>query len=306
MQFAIAPIIVCAALFAVVRPAVPVRLDPAAADTVRAAIEKDRKDTLDWLEGEPTSYLATILRRDFEERPSLVVGSGPDADVRIADPEIQARHLRVSVDGDSFRVEALDPAASFKVRDQVTREAKLGPSTVAVGRYRLRLSHQRFPALIVFDPQSPRFKEYKGIPYFPIDLAYRFVLPLTPNPHPDTVIILSTRGNQRRAIRAGWFDFKVGGKAQRLEATRLLEPGVGERDLGLFFRDRTSGKESYGLGRYVDVVPKDDGTYVLDFNNAYSPACAYSDHYNCPIPPKANQLTVAIKVGEKDPHYLDH
>jgi len=45
---------------------------------------------------------------------------------------------------------------------------------------------------------------------------------------------------------------------------------------------------------------------VIDFNRAYNPACAFSDYYNCPIPPKANALKVAIQAGEKDPHYLAH
>jgi uncharacterized protein (DUF1684 family) len=129
---------------------------------------------------------------------------------------------------------------------------------------------------------------------------------LTPNPSADTVVILSTRGNLRRAVRVGWFDFMVGKSKVRLEATRLLEPGVGEKDFGLFFRDRTSGKESYGLGRYVEAEPLPDGRYVLDFNSAYNPACAFSEHYNCPIPPKANELKVAIRAGEKDAHYLHH
>jgi uncharacterized protein (DUF1684 family) len=288
------------------RPADPVRLERTAADSIRAAIEKDRADTEDWLKGKPTSYLATILRRDFEDKTSLAVGSDPSSDVRIQDPEVRAHHLRVTVAGDSFHVEALDEDAAFMVRDQERRDATVGPSAVGVGRFTLRLSHQRFPAIIVFDPQSPRFKEYKGLKYFPVDLAYRYALALTPNPSPDTVIILSTRGNQRRALRVGWFDFKVKGKACRLEATRLLEPGNGENDIGIFFRDQTSGKDTYGLGRYVNLEPLGDGRFVLDFNGAYNPACAFSEHYNCPIPPKANQLPVAIRAGEMDSHYLSH
>jgi hypothetical protein len=170
----------------------------------------------------------------------------------------------------------------------------------------VRLSHQRFPGLIVFDPKSPHFKKYKGLKYFPVDLAYRFELPLTPNPKPETIVILSTRGNQRRAERVGWFEFLAGGTANRLEALRLLEPGVGENDLGIFFRDATSGKDTYALGRYVDVEKLPNGNYRLDFNLAYNPACAFSEHYNCPIPPKANQLPVAIRAGEMDSHYLSH
>jgi uncharacterized protein (DUF1684 family) len=294
------------AFLAAVSPAKPEPLDANVADSVRMHIEKDREDTREWLRSKPTSYLATVTRRDFDGRASLTVGRDPSSDVRIDDPDVHPRHVRVTVVGDSFRVVTLDEGARFKVGDRELSEATLAPSSIAIGRFGLRLSHQRFPAIIVFDPSSPRFKSYKGIEYFPVDLAYRYVLSLTANPAPDTVVIMSTRGNARRAIRVGWFDFVVGKKAQRLEATRLLEPGVGEKDFGIFFRDRTTGKETYGVGRYVDVEPLPDGRFVLDFNMAYSPACAYSDHYNCPIPPRANALQVPIRAGEKDSHYLAH
>jgi len=200
-------------------------------------------------------------------------------------------------------VEAVDAAARFTADKQETRSAVVKPSGIGVGRFQLRLSHQRYPGIIVFDPQSPRFKEYKGLKYFPPNLALRYELPLVPNPKPETVVIMSTRGNQRRATRVGWFEFLVEGKPARLEAVRLLEPGVGENDLGIFFRDATTGKESYALGRYVDVKKLENGRYLLDFNFAYNPACAFSDHYNCPIPPRENALTVAIRAGEMDSHY---
>ena len=95
----------------------------------------------------------------------------------------------------------------------------------------------------------------------------------------------------------------VGATAVRLEAVRLLEPGIAENDISVFFRDATSGKESYALGRYVDVKKQPNGQYLLDFNFAYNPACAFSEHYNCPIPPKTNAVPVAIRAGEMDSHY---
>ena len=97
----------------------------------------------------------------------------------------------------------------------------------------------------------------------------------------------------------------------RLRAERRAVPsrgheaaraGSGEEDFSLFFTDATTGKESYKVGRYLDAEPLPDGRYVLDFNRAYSPACAYSDHYNCPIPPRENRLDVAVRAGEMDPH----
>jgi len=289
---------------AAVTPARPATLTDVERDTLIEAIQADRESTEVWLKSAPNSYLATIERRDFGRSTRLSVGRAPDNDVRLADSTIALHHLTVTVVGDSFVVEALDLGAVFTVKDSVVRAAMVPPSNIVLGRYTLRLSHQRFPAIIVFDPQSPRYKSYKGLSYFPPDLSYRYELPLTPNSRPDTVIILSTRGNQRRAVRVGWFDFDVRGTRCRLEATRLLEPGVGENDLSVFFRDATTGKESYGVGRYVDPERQPDGHYVLDFNMAYNPACAFSEHYNCPIPPKANRLAVAIRAGEKDSHYL--
>ena len=307
----------CAAVLAITwqtmiaaTPAHPVKLTPSEATAVLKDIEKDRADTQKWLQSDPTSYLATIDRRDFEQRKTLSVGRAADNDVRIDDPAVAAHHVKVTVEGDRFHVVAVDQEARFKVpgdKDsktwQETRDATVDPSSIQIGRFLLRLSHQRFPAIIVFDPQSPRFNLYKGLKYFPPDLSYRYELELTPNPKPETTVIMSTRGNQRRADKVGWFDFVVGTTPVRLEAVRLLEPGVGENDLGIFFRDTTTGKESYELGRYVDVKKLPSGKFLLDFNFTYNPACAYSDHYNCPIPPKANVLPVAIRAGEMAAHY---
>jgi len=300
----IAPVIAAVLVATVIAaPARPVKLTKAAAAAVIKHLETDRADTQTWLRSDPTSYLATTDRRDFAGKKTLTVGRAADNDMRIDDADVSAHHLRVTVDGDRFRVEAVDPAARFKVNNEDKREAIVDPSSIQVGRFLLRLSHQRFPGIIVFDPKSPRFKEYKGLKYFPIDLSYRYELPLTPNPKPETTVILSTRGNQRNAQRVGWFEFMVGDTPYRLEAVRLLEPGVGENDLGIFFRDATTGQESYPLGRYVDVKKLPNGHFLLDFNLAYNPACAFSDHYNCPIPPKANVLPVAIRAGEMDSHY---
>jgi len=284
-------------------PAGPATLTPAQRDAVIKELEKDRADTEQWLKSDISSYLATVDRRDFEQKKTLTVGRAADNDVRIDDPAFAAHHLRISVEGDQFRVEAIDPAARFTAEKTETRAALLKPSAIGVGRFQLRLSHQRYPAIIVFDPQSPHFKEYKGLKYFPPNLALRYELPLTPNPKPETVVIMSTRGNRRQATRVGWFDFAVEGKPARLEAVRLLEPGVGENDLGIFFRDATTGQESYALGRYVDVKKLENGRYLLDFNFAYNPACAFSDHYNCPIPPRENVLPMPVRAGEMDSHY---
>jgi uncharacterized protein (DUF1684 family) len=276
---------------------------PAAAGSILAAYEKDRADSEKDLRESPTSYLAAIARMDFGEKSSLVLGRAADCDLRVDDPELAAHHLRVTVVGDSFLVEAVDDTAHFGVHGEGLRALKLPPGFVRVGRFTVRLSHQRFPALIVFDPRSPHFAEYHGLSWYAPDLDDRFVAPLTPNPRADTTIIMSTRGNARRAVLAGWFDLYVNGKPVRLEAHRLLEPGVDEKSVSIFFRDATTGGETYSVGRYIDPERLPNGEWLVDFNNAYNPACAVSPYYNCPIPSKANTLKAAIRAGEKDSHY---
>jgi uncharacterized protein (DUF1684 family) len=69
--------------------------------------------------------------------------------------------------------------------------------------------------------------------------------------------------------------------------------------LFLIFRDLTTAKETYPVGRYLDTDAPQNGSVVLDFNKAYSPPCAFTAYATCPIPPKQNHLAVAIRAGEK-------
>jgi hypothetical protein len=284
-----------------VKAARPATLPVAERDSLRAAILADRADTDVSLRTNPNSALGSIARVDFG-RPAraLVVGAAPTCDLVLDDPSLRAQHVRVTVEGDSFHVRALDPGAAFTAfaaggRD--TTSATLPPSWIGVGRYRVRLSHQNAPALVACDPELPAKATYAGSEWWPIDFTYRFIAALEPDATPDTVWIESTSSAPRASIRVGWFRFVVGGKEQKLAAVRLLEPGVGPDDVSVFFQDATSGKGSYGMGRYVDPEQRPDGRYGLDFNQAYNPNCAISPHYNCPVPPAENRLKVAIRAG---------
>jgi uncharacterized protein (DUF1684 family) len=300
-------VLVCATPVLATQPAPsfarPVKLSAGEADSIRQVYQNDRDETQKSLRESPTSYLAAIARTDFGDKPALVLGRAADCDVRIDDPEFAAHHLRVTVAGDSFQVAAMDDTAHFRVRGEELRAATLSPGFVRVGRFTVRLSHQRFPALIVFDPRSPHFKGYHGLEWYPPDLDYRFVARLVENSKAETTIIMSTRGNARRAVLAGWFILEVKGQFVKLDAHRLLEPGVDEKSVSIFFRDATTGGETYGVGRYIDPERRPDGKWIVDFNLAYNPACATSPYYNCPIPSKANTLKVAVRAGEKDSHY---
>jgi uncharacterized protein (DUF1684 family) len=287
-------------LLAVLALAAPVRAQAASAprDTFETHTLKDRAETVEFFHKDPMSPLATIGREDVPKGTSVTIGSAAGNAVVLADTSVAAHHLRVQVEGEGFRVEAIDPGATFTVKGEPTRAATVPPSTIGVGRYRVRLSYQNAPAVIVFDPEHLKSATFEGPTYFPYNRRYRFLVPLARESKPDTVLIESTHGQPRPALRVGRFALDLGGQPVRLAAYRLLEPGVGDDDLGLFFMDATNGHGSYHGGRYVDVAKQPDGRYLVDLNAAYNPSCAYSPHYNCPIPPLENRLSVKIPVGE--------
>jgi hypothetical protein len=76
---------------------------------------------------------------------------------------------------------------------------------------------------------------------------------------------------------------------------------VGGGGYFLPFMDATSGDETYGAGRYLEIEPLPGGKLLVDFNMAYNPYCAYNEYWSCPIPPKENRLSVPIEAGEKQP-----
>jgi uncharacterized protein (DUF1684 family) len=293
------------ALAAPAKSAPPVAAGPAGlsggeADSLRAAIEDERRDADEFYRSSPQSPLAAIGRASFDRNGGwLTIGSGSGNDVVLPDPTVAASHARVRVvEGERFRVESLKPGVTFSIAGRDTNAATTPPAWIGIGRFRIRLSYQNAPALIACDPGRPEQKGFAGLAWWPVDFAYRFVASLEPEARPDTIHVESTNGPPRAAARACRFTIKVGKKVQRLAAYRLLEPGVGEDAVSVFFQDATSGKGSYGMGRYLDAEKRADGKYVLDFNRATNPYCAVTPYFNCPVPPRENRMTVAIPAGE--------
>ena len=252
------------------------------------SLQKEREAIRASFRDPHASPLAAVARHDFAVGASITVGSAAGCDVVLAGVPPQAA-----------RIHALP--AGFEIERDGSSERLDPGARIALGRYTLRLSHQNFPGLLVLDPESPRLKSGPFPVWFDPDPAYRIEAPLVADARPREEIILSTRGNQRRALRLGRLEFTLQGQRLALTALRLLEPGVGEAAVSLFFRDATTGRESYAVGRYVDAVPLGGDRYLLDFNRAYNPTCAFSDLYNCPIPPRENVLAVAVRAGERDP-----
>lgn len=143
-------------------------------------------------------------------------------------------------------------------------------------------------------------KDFSGLHYFAEDSAYVVEAQFVAITVPDTVIIGTTHAEDKRtALRAGRLLFTINNQACTLTAYRF----AGQDIPGFFvpFKDATSGMETYGAGRYLDLQeqPTNSTRYVLNFNNAYNPYCAYNDAYSCPLVPDENTLPVAILAGEK-------
>jgi len=141
---------------------------------------------------------------------------------------------------------------------------------------------------------------FTGLPYFPVDESLRFEgLTLEPytGSEPASFQIPTSDGQLRPAERAGVFRFDLGGASQTLTGYRFA--GGDSDSVFVPFLDQTSGTESYGAGRYLDLYPEHDGTYALDFNLAYHPSCLYDLRFSCPLTPAENRLPVRIEAGER-------
>lgn len=153
-------------------------------------------------------------------------------------------------------------------------------------------------------PRSPLSSEdrimFKGLVYYPPDERYRFELDIIEHSDKEMLEIEDTKGHIRNFLRFGEFRFSIEDTEYVLQAYKS-DPQ--EDRLFVPFKDSTAGKETYGGGKYLDLEPDSDmtpeGKWMLDFNKAYNPWCAYSDKYACPFIPRENVIEAVIPAGEK-------
>jgi uncharacterized protein (DUF1684 family) len=155
--------------------------------------------------------------------------------------------------------------------------------------------------------------DFSGPKWYPINEEWRIPAKLDRDaPGTGSQVKLETSiGDLRDFEVYGTFVFEVNGEEARLTAYRAVPEQADYDELFVPFKDATSGKETYGAGRYLDIPrhnhdhdhghEDDVDQYMLDFNSAYNPLCAYTPRYNCPYPPPQNRLKVAIEAGEKIP-----
>ena len=137
---------------------------------------------------------------------------------------------------------------------------------------------------------------FSGLNYYPEnhDLRYALTLEEFPDPEKEMTQMITSTGDSQPYVRWGRINFVVDGEAVSLTVYR----GVGGDEFFLPFADATTSRETYGAGRYLEVVALGDGLHMVDFNYAYNPYCAYNPRWSCPIPPVENRLKVPIRAGE--------
>ena len=152
------------------------------------------------------------------------------------------------------------------------------------GKYGIRLR----------DVESPILKEFKNIDVYPINEDWRIEATFKPYDPPKQILIPNILGTTEEDNSPGALSFTKNGKSYKLDA---IESSHG---FFIIFADETSGKETYGAGRFLYTdKPDSNNKVILDFNIAYNPPCVFTKYATCPLPPKQNYLHLKITAGEK-------
>jgi uncharacterized protein (DUF1684 family) len=153
---------------------------------------------------------------------------------------------------------------------------------------------------------SPFLKDsipFEPLNYFPIDETYRVKASLKSIDRKKVLLLATSDGLEQKYLEYAFAEFQLNGANHTLLILEVMDSGPQRGKLFLAFADETSGAETYGAGRYLDLKKVPAATSViLDFNLAYNPYCAYNDTYSCPFPPRENVLKTAINAGEKNYH----
>lgn len=147
-------------------------------------------------------------------------------------------------------------------------------------------------------------EDVKDIHFFPPTQAYCTEAKVQPLFGEAPITMPTYSGKEKSFIKYAIITFEIDDQPLKLtlyQNVKLTGIKGFEKHLFLPFKDATNGEETYGGGRYIDLSTDDiqNGKLQLDFNKCYNPWCAYSDGFNCPIPPIDNHLPVKILAGEK-------
>jgi len=274
-------------------------LDPAATDVAAAT-----KETETWRAMHEESYRrnwATIAGLHVLEPGSHTAGSAPGNDIVLPASASSPRIGRFVLSGEVVRFEP-DAAAHVHIGDRsvttpidlVDDEADM-PDELEAGDVRMMVHRSgRRKTLRVWDPQGEQARGFLGFRWFPIQMDYRVTARFIRDAAPRDMHVVNTFGDVDTYKTEGVVEFTLQGRTLRLRPF-ITRP----KRFYFVFRDRSSGEETYEAARFLYSDLRDDGTTVLDFNQAYNPPCAFNPYTTCPIPIPENRLDVKLLAGER-------
>lgn len=268
-------------------------------DDYSASIEAWRAQRYEALQ-KPDGYLGFIgsgLVSPGEHR----VGSASDNDIVLPQGPEHLGTLTLAANGTAQFRSAADDVGRIDGQpfDLVTLHNQLedgGPTRIDFGSSWFYLV--RTGELIGWrlrDENSPLRLNFHGIPHFAVDPAWRILADWQPFDPPRTLEYVTVLGTPEEGTVSGQAVFEHDGQRY------TLMPTDADGQLFFVFADRTSGKTSYGAGRFLYADAPKDGKVVLDFNRAYNPPCALNGHVVCPTAPPENRLRLAVEAGEMKP-----
>lgn len=154
----------------------------------------------------------------------------------------------------------------------------------------------------IYNDANPDAAAFTGLDYFPYDASFVVEAKFEPAATPEAKVFQTSRGWYKQFFHAGDAVFTLKGAEIRLPMYAGSADPAEIDSLAAFITDETTGNETYGVGRYIDVGFEKGAlpaTVTLDFNYLYNPNCARSDHYNCPV--AVDRVAVAVTAGEKKP-----
>lgn len=192
-----------------------------------------------------------------------------------------------------YAVQDGKPADEFAKREMVAGEQRL--EWVTAGRLSLQFVRRDDGKFVLraADRDAPIRRTFPGRIWYEPDAGYRVPARFLPQPRGTKIPIANVRGEISYEEVAGQLEFELGGATIRLDA--LDDDG----NLFVIFRDATSADTTYGAGRFLAIPRPKDGAWVVDFNKAYNPPCAFSAHTTCPLPPPQNWLKTPVPAGER-------
>lgn len=243
------------------------------------AVAAERTEFSNWLERAPSSPFRAIVQYPLAGSATLgPPGSDiPLAGVAAARVEESSGRLRLTFNG---------------VERPLARER-----LTAIGDYQLLPGGPAGRTVLTVFGREPR--GFHPASYYPYLEAWRFVVTLEREGAGDPTRLLGPEGVETEGNEAGRVRFAIGSDSIALRVFRLRTPGTEESDLKVYFQDSTNGHGTYPAGRFVSLLPESGDRYVLDFNRARNPFCAYSAVYPCPAPWRGNRVPAAVEAGER-------